>query len=168
MKNIFLIGMPSSGKSTLGKRLARALHYRFVDTDRIIVREEGLPISTLFAQRGEAYFREVECRVLRTVRAGNSLVVSTGGGMPCFHDNMTYIKATGVSVFLDVPVETLYHRMLSHATADRPLYNHTDPALLTNLRQRYEARLPFYQQADIIITGETNEQELLRRLGDWL
>ncbi len=168
MKNIFLIGMPSSGKSTLGKRLARALHYRFVDTDRIIVREEGLPISTIFARHGEAYFRAVESRVLHTVKPGNSLVVSTGGGMPCFHNNMTYIRATGISVFLDVPVEMLYQRMLSHATADRPLYDHADPALLDTLRQRYELRLPFYQQADIIITGETNEQAVLERLGDWL
>lgn len=168
MRNIFLIGMPSSGKSTLGKRLARTLHYRFVDTDRIIVREAGMPINAIFAQQGEAHFRDLECRVLRTVRPGNSLVVSTGGGMPCFNDNMAYIKSTGVSVFLDVPVETLYQRMLSHATADRPLYNHTDPALLDTLRRRYAVRLPFYQQADIIITGETDEQAVLRQLGDWL
>ena len=160
--------MPSSGKSTLGKRLARALHYRFVDTDRIIVREEGLPISIIFDRYGEAYFRAIESRVLHTVKPGNSLVVSTGGGMPCFHNNMTYIKNTGISVFLDVPVETLYQRMLAHATADRPLYNHTDPALLDNLRQRYENRLPFYEQADIVITGETNEQAVLNQLGNWL
>lgn len=168
MRNIFLIGMPSSGKSTLGKRLARALHYRFADTDKIIVREEGKSIRAIFADHGEAHFRSLEGRVLRTVRAGNSLVVSTGGGMPCFNDNMTYIKATGVSVFLDVPVETLYQRMLTHATADRPLYNHTDPALLDNLRQRYEVRLPFYRQADITISGVTDEQAVLLQLGDWL
>ena len=127
-----------------------------------------MPINAIFAQHGEPHFRALESQVLRTVKPGNSLVVSTGGGMPCFHDNMAYIKTTGVSVFLDVPVETLYRRMLAHATADRPLYNHTDPDLLDNLHRRYEIRLPFYQQADIIITGEINEQDVLRRLGDWL
>lgn len=168
MKNIFLIGMPSSGKSTLGKRIADALHYRFVDTDKLIVREEGRSISDLFAQQGEAYFREAERRVLRTIRSGDSLVVATGGGMPCFHNNMAYINATGVSIFLDVPVETLVQRMVAHAIDDRPLYKANDPDLVASLRQRYEARLPFYSQAHITITGETDEEEVLRRVGEWL
>lgn len=160
--------MPSSGKSTLGKRLARALQYRFVDTDRIIVREEGKSINAIFEQQGEDQFRAIESRVLRTVKAGNALVVSTGGGMPCFNNNMAYIKANGITVFLDVAVETLYQRMVAHATPDRPLFDHTDPTLLDTLRRRYELRLPIYQQADITVTGETNEQTVLRQLGKWL
>ena len=169
MKNIFLVGMPSSGKSTLGKRIAYALQYRFVDTDRLIVRQErGRSIADMFAQLGEMYFREAERRVLRTIQPGGSLVVSTGGGMPCFHDNMNYINATGVSVFLDVPVSVLYKRMVAHAQHDRPLYNPSDPDLLRSLQQRYEARLPFYAQANIIIPGETNEDDVLRLVGEWL
>jgi shikimate kinase len=173
MKNIFLIGMPSSGKSTLGKRIADALHYRFVDTDKLIVREEGRSIARIFAQSGEDYFREAERAVLRAVRPGASLVVSTGGGMPCFHDNMAYINATGVSVFLDVPVEVLVRRMVAHAQdrtgePDRPLYNPNDPELLASLQKRYAARLPFYSQAHVIISGESNEDDVLRRVGEWL
>nr|WP_208493077.1 shikimate kinase [Spirosoma utsteinense] len=160
--------MPSSGKSTLGKRIADTLHYRFVDTDRIIVREEGRSIAEIFAKSGEDYFREAERRVLRTIRPGNSLVISTGGGMPCFHDNMTYINATGVSIFLDVPVDVLYSRMLAHAQHDRPLYSHKDPELLRSLQQRYEIRFPFYSQANVIVPGETSEDEILRRVGEWL
>ncbi|MDB5241980.1 MAG: shikimate kinase [Spirosoma sp.] len=168
MKNIYLIGMPSSGKSTLGKRMARLLHYRFVDTDRMIVREEGRPIAELFAQKGEDYFREAERRVLRTIRPGESLVISTGGGMPCFHDNMAYINATGISVFLDVPIEVLHTRMLAHAQHDRPLYRPNNPDLLRELQQRYESRLPFYSQATITIRGETNENDVLSQVGEWL
>jgi shikimate kinase len=168
MKNIYLIGMPSSGKSTLGKRMADILHYRFVDTDRLIVREEGRSIAEIFAQSGEAYFRDAERRVLRTIRPGGSLVVSTGGGMPCFHNNMDYINATGVSVFLDVPVSTLYSRMLTSAQYDRPLYQPNDPDLLSDLQQRYENRLPFYSQASIIISGETNEDDVLKLVGERL
>ncbi len=168
MKNIFLIGMPASGKSTIGKRMADALHYRFLDTDRLIVRQEGRPIADLFAQSGEAYFREAERRVLRTIQPGSSLVVSTGGGMPCFHDNMRYINATGVSVFLDVPVSILHSRMLAHAQHDRPLYSHNDPDLLATLQEKYTSRLPFYQQADLIIPGETDPDEVLRLVGEWL
>ncbi|HEY0110857.1 MAG TPA: shikimate kinase, partial [Fibrella sp.] len=113
MKNIYLVGMPSSGKTTLGKRLARELHYHFIDTDRVITREEGRSIADIFAQQGEAYFREAEARVLRTIKPGGSLVVATGGGMPCFHDNMGYIKSTGVSVFLDVAPDILAQRMVT-------------------------------------------------------
>lgn len=168
MKNIFLIGMPSSGKSTLGKRIADALHYRFVDTDKLIIREEGRSIADIFAQSGEEYFREVERRVLRTIRPGASLVVSTGGGMPCFHENMTYINSAGVSVFLDVPIDILVRRIVAHGQEDRPLNNATDPDLPATLRKRYETRWPIYSQANIIVPGETTEEEVLHRLGEWL
>ena len=160
--------MPSSGKSTLGKRLARALHYRFVDTDKLIVRQEGRSINDIFAQEGEPYFRKAERKALLSIRVGESLIVATGGGVPCFHGNMDYIKATGISVFLDVKPEVLVQRMLAHATDDRPLYKFNDPTLLPTLRLKYEARLPYYQQADIIITGETTEDELLKQIGKWL
>ena len=160
--------MPSSGKSTLGKRMADALHYHFVDTDKQIVREEGRSIPEIFAYSGEVYFREAERRVLRGIRPGASVVVSTGGGMPCFHDNMAYIKATGISIFLDVPVPVLVRRIQAHAQNDRPLNNPTDPELLTTLQQRYNTRLPFYNQATIVIAGETTDEELLRQVGEWL
>jgi shikimate kinase len=168
MKNIFLIGMPSSGKSTLGKRIADVLHYRFLDTDKLIVRDEGQSISDIFAQKGEAYFREAERRILRTIRPGSNLVVSTGGGMPCFHDNMAYINATGISVFLDVPVEVLVQRMVAHAQEDRPLYSPNNPELLSSLQKRYVDRLPFYSQANLIVSGETNADDVLQRLGKLL
>lgn len=168
VKNIFLIGMPSSGKSTLGRRLANELHYRFVDTDRIIMREENRTIAEIFAQSGEPYFREVESRALHTIRPGDALVVATGGGMPCFHNNMAYIKTAGISIFLDLSPETLAERMVAHATYDRPMFNHYDPELVEKLRHRYELRLPFYTQADIIISGPADEQALLRELGNWL
>ena len=168
MKNIYLIGMPSSGKSTLGKRIADALHYRFIDTDKVIIREEGRSVAEIFAQSGEAYFREAERRVLRTIRPGSSAVVSTGGGMPCFHDNMAYMNATGISVFLDVPIEVLVRRIVTHAQEDRPLNNATDPNLAATLRKRYQDRLPVYTQATIIVPGETTEDELLRLVGEWL
>ncbi|MBD2704960.1 shikimate kinase [Spirosoma sp. BT702] len=168
MKNIFLIGMPSSGKSTLGKRIADTLHYRFLDTDKLIVRDEGRSIADIFAQSGEAYFREAERRLLRTIRPGGNVVVSTGGGMPCFHDNMAYINATGVSIFLDVPVDVLVRRILAHAQDDRPLNNPSDPNLQMVLEQRYLNRLPFYQQANVTVSGETTEDEVLLELGKWL
>ena len=174
MKNIFLVGMPSSGKSTLGKRLARELHYHFIDTDRLIIRQEGRSIADIFAKEGEPYFREVEAQVLRTIKSGSSLVVATGGGMPCFHDNMAYVNATGVSVFLDVAPNLLAQRMITRARQfptnipERPLFDAADQKLLDILSQRHQQRFPIYRQANIIITGNATEQDVIDRLGDWL
>lgn len=154
MKNIFLIGLPSSGKTTLGKQLARHVRYRFVDTDVLIVKEEGMPIPDIFAQKGEPYFREAEARILRAIRPDSKLVIATGGGMPCFHDNMDYIKANGLSVFLDVSPEQIVERILRHSTDDRPLYQKNDGQLLNNLREKYESRLGFYSKADFTLHGD--------------
>jgi shikimate kinase len=165
MKNIFLVGMPSSGKSTLGKRLARHLAYRFVDTDKLLIKEEGgRSINDIFETDGEAYFREVESRVLRTIQPNSQLVIATGGGMPCFHDNMAYIKAAGLSVFLDVSPEELLDRMVRHKHDDRPLFNRQDPTLLENLRQKYHDRRFFYTQADLIVSGEILVEELGKQI----
>ncbi len=160
--------MPSSGKSTIGKRMADALHYHFLDTDRMIVRGEGRSVADIFAQDGETYFRDAERRVLRTIKPGQNLVISTGGGMPCYHDNMAYIKATGISVFLNVSVPILLRRMLAHNAYDRPLYQPNDPELADALQQKQNVRLPFYQQADIIIPGEADAETVLHQVGTWL
>ena len=93
MKNIFLLGMPSSGKSTLGRSLAREIGYEFVDMDKRIEIRELLTIAEIFNLKGEPYFRTVESEMLRSFPADAGLVESTGGGVPCFHDNMAFIKA---------------------------------------------------------------------------
>ncbi|GAB3324884.1 shikimate kinase [Larkinella ripae] len=169
MRNVFLVGMPSSGKSTLGKRLARHLAYRFVDTDKLIIQEEGgRSINDIFRTDGEAYFREVESRVLHTIQPDSNLVVATGGGMPCFHDNMAYIKSCGFSIFLDVEPGQLLERMVRHQHDDRPLFNRQDPTLLENLQQKYNDRRFFYSQADWVVPGETVVEDLAREIQRYL
>jgi shikimate kinase len=154
MKNIFLVGLPSSGKTTLGKQLARHIRYRFVDTDVLIVKEEGMSINEIFVQKGEPYFREAEARILRAIRPDSKLIVATGGGIPYFHNNMAYIKANGISVFLDVSPEEIVARIQRHSSNDRPTYRKQDTQLLQNLQQKYHDRLPFYSQADFTLKGE--------------
>ncbi len=155
MKNIFLVGLPSSGKTTLGKQLARHIRYRFVDMDSLIVKETGMSISDIFAHKGEPYFREAEARILRAIRPDSKLIVATGGGVPCFHDNMTYIKQNGLSIFLDVSPEEIVDRILKHSSDDRPTYQKADAQLLANLQQKYHDRRSFYTQADITLQGES-------------
>jgi shikimate kinase len=154
MKNIFLVGLPSSGKTTLGKQLARHIRYRFVDTDVLIVKQEGMSINEIFAQKGEPYFRQAEARILRAIRPDSKLIVATGGGIPYFHDNMAYIKENGISVFLDVAPEEIVERIQRHSSNDRPTYQKQDTQLLENLQQKYRDRLPFYSQADFTLKGE--------------
>lgn len=165
MKNIFLLGMPSSGKSTLGKSLAREIGYEFVDMDKRIELREMLTIAEIFSLRGEEYFRKAESEVLQTLPADAGLIVSTGGGVPCFHNNMDAIRERGVSVFLDVPPKMLADRMMHTRKNDRPLFPTDDAAtLLEELERKLNVRRAFYEQADVTIEGETDVQTLLEVL----
>lgn len=157
--------MPSSGKSTLGRGLARALNCPFVDMDKRIEIREGLSISEIFNLKGEDYFRKAESEVLNALPTTERQVISTGGGAPCFFDNLNFIKTHGVSIFLDVPPAVLVHRMLYTRKDDRPLYRKTSPGeLLATLEATYEKRLPFYRQADVTISGEATVEQLVETL----
>ena len=163
MKNVILVGMMSSGKSTLGKKLARLLNYRFVDLDKLIEKDQQSDIPTLFAEKGERYFREVESRLLKEQGLQQGIVLASGGGTPCFHDNMTFIKEMGISVFLDVPAASLAKRIRSHGKDDRPILSGAT-SLDETLQNKIDERLPFYTQADIVIKGEVEANHLLEIL----
>ncbi|MES2733332.1 MAG: shikimate kinase [Bacteroidota bacterium] len=163
MKNIFLIGMPSSGKTSLGKLLAKQLLYQFIDLDAKIVEEEGASIAHIFKEKGEAYFRQVESKVLHQLKPNNSLVVATGGGTPCFFDNMAFIQENGLSIFLDVSPTELLRRMMSSKKNERPLFDTQDEShtLLLALELKYSERLSFYNQAKYRIQDDDIEIEML-------
>lgn len=163
MKNIILIGMMSSGKSTLGKKLSRSLGYKFVDLDKLIERDQGTNISSIFSQKGEAYFREVESRILKEITPDSSIVLASGGGTPCFFDNMEYIKNLGISVFLDVPAADLAKRIENHGKDDRPVLSGAK-SLGAEIKRKIDERLPFYSQADFIIKGEIDVGNILEVL----
>ncbi|MFT4033266.1 MAG: shikimate kinase [Siphonobacter sp.] len=170
MRNIFLLGMPSSGKSTLGKSLARELNLEFVDMDKRIEIRELMTVHEIFTLRGEPYFREIEREILHSLPVNAGLIVSTGGGVPCFFDNMAYIKENGISIFLDVPPRLLADRILHTRKNDRPHYSidqHPDQ-IVASLEGKLSERRAIYQQADVTIEGETDIQtlmEVLRHLG---
>lgn len=153
----------SSGKTTLGKKLAKALNYQFVDLDKLIEKDQGMEISSIFAQQGEAYFREVESRILKEASAQKGIVLASGGGTPCFFDNMEVIKAMGVSIFLDVPAEDLARRIENHGKDDRPILSGAT-SLVDTLQNRITDRLPYYSQADFTLKGEIDVSHLLEVL----
>lgn len=147
--------MPGSGKSTLGKQLARKLNATFIDLDHEIERHEQKTVSEIFEQSGEAFFREIESKLLRQLASSrDSFVMATGGGAPVFHDGMKFINETGVSVFLDVPIEILVTHTARRAT--RPLLkNNSEEELRDKLTSIRSARLQTYQQSKITIQNPT-------------
>jgi shikimate kinase len=152
--NLYLIGLPGSGKTTLGEKLAKLLTLDLVDTDAEIVREEGVTIETIFKTRGEEYFRKKEQTLLHRISQNDGQLISTGGGMPCFFDNIEYMNQHGISVFIDVPPEVIQQRLITQRHQNRPmLENKTDEQVLTFLQQKYQERLPFYSKASLTIRG---------------
>lgn len=146
---IFLIGMPGSGKSTIGKQLAIHLDLPFIDLDKEIERETGQKIRFIFQEKGEAYFRELERDTLhKLIHEHLSFVMATGGGAPCFYDNLRQMKEVGITVFLNVSPAAIARRMSKKGVKKRPLLSGMDQDNLEKeFAAKFQHRMPFYQQA---------------------
>ena len=164
-ENIYLIGMPSSGKSTLGRGLAVTLDYEYVDMDEILVTNDGRSISQIFQESGEDYFRKIESELLKSFLPNQKKLISTGGGAPVFFDNMDFILNNGVSVYLDVPPQILFSRIYNSNKNDRPLIDKSDSEkLMDNLVEKYNYRYTFYSRANIIIKDDFSVGHIVREL----
>ena len=159
---VFLIGMPGSGKTTLGKQLADHLQVEFVDLDAEIEKAERKSIAEVFREQGEDHFRILEAQLLREWAASaRPFVMATGGGAPCFHKGMEVINQYGLSVFLDCPVSALIGRVKENR--DRPLLLAADEKELREKLERIrETRLDCYRQAKIVLENPSL-QALLKR-----
>ena len=147
MIRILLVGFMAAGKTTLGKALARDLGLQFVDLDHYIESRYCCSVSQLFAERGEEAFREIERKMLHEVAEFEDVIIATGGGTPCFFDNMDYMKAQGVTVFLEASVDVIFTR-LTIARVQRPLVaGKSDEDLRNYIASTLQNRLPYYSQA---------------------
>lgn len=140
-----------SGKSKLGKKVAKQLNLSFFDLDHEIEVEEGLTILQLFQDRGEAMFRQLEAQKLASLIINNeSFVLSTGGGTPCFLENMSLMNQSGTTIYLNVSSDILFGR-LKTGKANRPLIaNLSDEELRLFIDTSINKRANFYNQASII------------------
>jgi len=145
-RNVVLVGFMGAGKSTTGRFLARRLGLCFVETDDMITAHEGRSIPQIFAERGEAYFRDLEARVLADLADKHGHVVATGGGFPCRPGVMERLRALGTVVWLAGDFDTLYER--AGRLGDRPMLAGRTREEVAAL---YEARRAYYSQAHLAV-----------------
>jgi shikimate kinase len=147
---ITFVGMPASGKSTVGKIFAEKLAYQFLDLDALICEREQKSIPEIFAQQGEDAFRKVERDALISTLNYRNTILSTGGGAPCFFDNMDLINQAGLSIFLKTPVDILLQRIREDTKNIRPLYDtKSDEELKVFLEELLLKRELFYKKAKL-------------------
>lgn len=159
--NVYLVGMMGAGKSAVGRPLAEALGYRFLDADTALESVAGRTIPEIFASDGETAFRDLETAVLGQIAGWHSLVVATGGGAVTRPQNWGHLRQ-GVVVWLDAPAELLLAR-LRRDPCRRPLLNDDDPEI--RMQALLAQRLPLYDQADLrILQGEEQPQQVAEQV----
>ena len=168
MYRIFLIGFMGAGKTTVGKELAKEMNCPFVDLDCFIERRYHKTIRQIFDEKGEDVFREMEKRMLHEVAEFEDVVISTGGGTPCFHQNMLFMNEKGTTVYLKVSNEELCKRISIHKSVRPILKDLSGDKLFRFVEETMAKRKLFYEQAQIIYNAEkpdfTLGADLLQRL----
>ena len=160
---IFLIGFMGCGKSTIGKKLAKTLSCKFIDLDKYIEGKTGKSIQQIFKEKGEKYFRVLETESLMEICKSDNLVIATGGGTPCFFDNMQRILDKGICIYLKMEANNLTKR-LSKEKSKRPLIeNLTEKYLVNFIRKKLVEREVFYNKANHIIQAKNiSEKDIIK------
>jgi len=152
---VFLIGYMASGKTTAGRKLARQLGYAFEDTDELIKNMTGKSIEEIFDTDGEEAFRVLEHSVIRSLTDRTNTVISTGGGAPCFFDNLNLMQKHGITVYLKLHPASIVKR-ISQSKTSRPLLKGlSQDQMLPWVSRHLEQREIYYNNAHIIFKGES-------------
>lgn len=160
MNNIVLCGFMGSGKTVVGKELAKILGVKFVDTDELIEEEQGVAIKAIFAAHGEDYFRDLEYEMCKKVAEMNGVVVSTGGGAMTFKRNVDAIKEGSKVVFLDASFDVICERIGDSTT--RPLFQDKEKA-----KELYDERKDKYlSAADYVINGDMGARKTAMQIAE--
>jgi shikimate kinase len=152
---LFLVGYMGAGKTTLGKLLAKKLNLHFLDVDLFIENRYHKSITAIFEEKGEAEFREIERQILQEIIGFENVIIATGGGLPCFFDNMDLMNQTGITIYLRTGVEELTKRLKS-SKQKRPLIKgKTLEELKDFIETSLKKREIFYNKASIIFDTDT-------------
>lgn len=152
---IFLIGFMGCGKTHWGKQLSEKLQIPFFDLDSVIEEQEGKTITAIFAEMGEEYFRMLERDVLYMLTENHeTFVMATGGGAPCFFNNIDYLKKRGTTVWINCSTETVYKRLVKEKETRPLVKNIPDAELKSYIIRKHADRKIFYRQAAVILQEE--------------
>ena len=161
---IYLIGFMGSGKSFVGRRLAMALEWPFIDLDEQIVASAGQSIVDIFANSGEQTFRKLEQTALHQTSHFEKAIISTGGGAPCFFDNISWMNQQGITIYLNADPSLLASR-LAPQRMHRPLIKDLDDhQLITFIEQKLAERNVFYTQAKYLLSFDQNDTRLIDQI----
>lgn len=160
-KNIVLIGFMGTGKSEVGKELAKTLGYKFIDTDELIERRERIPVSEIFDKYGEPYFRKIESEIIKDVSVMENVVISTGGGAVIRPENRMNLKRNSITICLTASPEVIYERTKDYD--NRPLLKTDDTYM--RIKELLKEREPYYSEADIKIdTTQLEAQKVVETI----
>lgn len=160
-QNIYLIGLMGAGKTTIGRAMSKRLGYRFVDSDHEIEARTGVSLPTIFEIEGEEGFRKREAQVIAGIATLTRRVVATGGGAVLRPENRDALRASGMVIYLDVPLATLCER--TRNDKKRPLLQVSNP--LEKLKQLHAERDPLYRGiADLVVSGSRITAQSLMNL----
>jgi len=164
-ERIYMVGYMGSGKTTTGRQLAALLNYQFIDLDKLIETTYKTSIPLLFKKYDEQAFRLIEQKMLQETKTYSQSIISTGGGAPCFFDNMDFINQWGISVYLKLSPDALFERLIN-AQKNRPLIkNIEENDLHGHIKETLKEREQFYQKAHIIINPLNNgPEEILKAI----
>lgn len=163
-ERVFLVGFMGVGKTSLGKKLANKLHYEFIDTDMLIEKKMGISVNEVFQLHGETHFRKLEKELLDELGDKKNVVVSTGGGLPCFNHLMDVLLHSGLVIWLDVPEHIILSRV-QNAKEERPLLkNKTDKELIQYINEKLTERSEVYSRAHIRFENMSVNAEKIAQL----
>lgn len=150
---IFLVGFMGCGKTSAGKKLAGRLGLHFIDLDNYIEEKTGKTIAEIFATNGEKNFRNYEHDSVSEISLKNNVLVATGGGTPCFYNNLEIINRSGLSIYLKMDAISLANRLINSKT-ERPLIKGKSKSeLISYIKETLKEREKFYQKSNIIVPG---------------
>lgn len=159
---IFLIGFMFSGKSTVGKKLASIMGYDFIDTDKYFEDKYKISIFDFFEKFGEEMFRKFEHEILKESVVKDNVIISTGGGLPCFNENMDIINDKGISIYLEMPFKAIINRQKNSKQKRPLLQNKTQEEIETYLLDLLTKREPIYQKSKITIDAQNIDFSALK------
>ena len=163
---LYLTGYMASGKSTLGRKIAKRAELPFLDTDKMVEEAEGAEVADIITFAGEEYFRQAERKALEQTAEYENAIISTGGGLPIWGDNQKWIEEHGVSVYLNRAPEQILSRLSEHGRQKRPKFRgKSDEELLQFMHEHLAEREPIYLKANIVFDcSQTSDNEIIDQL----